>query len=104
MIQYNAVGAEAVVLARIKAETIRAKGRTSPDGEISLERWVLKIQEEAGEVAGAFLDYTHSGGYRTGEEAEHFENELVQLASAVVRLLAHRQNEKEEGARRRSGQ
>jgi len=96
-VQYNATGAEAVVLARIKAETIRAVAKHGAGTMgINLSRDLVKILEELGEAAQASLDMERfdrtvpsSEGKPTAMKLKrlHFEDEMVQMVSLSLRVL-----------------
>ncbi len=108
LVQYNVVGAEAVVLARIKAETGRAIIKHGHVGiGIDLFRDLTKIMEELGEAAQVQLDMDrydrHEPDCREKQAVMRglqlrFENEIVQVASLSVRLLVSLQEFKEAGA------
>ena len=105
--QYSVVGAEAVVLARIKAETGRAitKHGAGTMG-VDLFRDLAKIMEELGEASEASLNmdvYDRTTPDSPNKPAGmavrqlHFEDELVQVVSLSIRLLVTLQKIKEVG-------
>jgi len=105
LVQHSVIGAEAVVLSRIRAETARAVAKHGAlDMGIDLNRDLVKIMEELGEAAQAQLDmdrYDRSTpdnpdkpNFMRGMQLD-FENEIVQVASLSIRVLVALQKAKE---------
>ena len=106
-IQYNVTGAEAVVLARVRAETERAEAKHGAGTMgIDLNRDLVKIMEELGEASEASLNMDVCDRATSDSEDKrvnmkliqlHFEDEVVQVASLSIRLLVVLQKVKEAG-------
>ncbi|MEE8608601.1 MAG: hypothetical protein V3S55_13420 [Nitrospiraceae bacterium] len=104
---YNVAGAEAVVLGRVRAETIRAIAKhDARDMGIDLNRDLVKIMEELGEAAQASLDMDRydrntpdspDKPYNMRRMRVDFEDEIVQVVSLSLRLLVALQKVKEVG-------